>query len=115
MNTATDRLTRSPESMGLTVDDEGFIYHCGRPVPLPPKEQGVLRLLILGWPKTVTKEAFAQQIWAGRMSDESLARCITQLRHALSKIAPVKIQTAYSRGYRLVTEALPDSSLQAPQ
>lgn len=88
---------------GLLACADGFVYLHGSPLALPPKEQAALHLLISEWPKVVSKERFAQQVWPGQdMSDESLARCMAQLRKPLSRCTRLRIQSVYQRGYRLV-------------
>ena len=64
--------------------DDGFVSLEGVPLMLPPKERAVLHLLVRRWPDVVTKDEFASTIWRRQaMSDESLARCVTQLRRLL--------------------------------
>lgn len=86
----------------LGLDPQGFPSWQGAPLDLPPKERAVLALLIRGRPGVVGKQAFADEAWAGRpMSDESLARCISRLRHALPDVG---IESVYGAGYRLTIE-----------
>lgn len=104
-----------PDRLGYTADDDGDVCHHGRPVTLPPKERAVLHLLLRQWPRTVSKEAFARQVWAGQpMSDESLARCIAQLRQALPPATGLALRAVYRRGYRLDVAA-DKPAAQAPQ
>ncbi|WP_382323819.1 winged helix-turn-helix domain-containing protein [Hydrogenophaga sp. UC242_53] len=91
-----------PGGLGYTAADDGDVCHHGRPLALPPKERAVLHLLLRQWPRTVSKEQFARQVWAGQpMSDESLARCIAQLRQALPPATGLALRAVYRRGYRL--------------
>ncbi|AIY41676.1 hypothetical protein LT85_2518 [Collimonas arenae] len=90
-----------PVSAGFTVDNNGLVFYKESPLYLPPKERSVLKLLLHAWPKVVSKNEFKQHIWAGHMSDESLARCVTQLRHALSHFGLIQIDSLYGLGYRL--------------
>ncbi len=90
-----------PASAGFHVHKDGFIYYKDSPLYLPPKERGSLQLLLRSWPQAVPKSEFARHAWAGRMSDDSLRRCIKQLRHALLAIASVQIESLYRSGYRL--------------
>ncbi|MGH6625288.1 MAG: winged helix-turn-helix domain-containing protein [Burkholderiaceae bacterium] len=93
----------SPTSIGLAALDDGFVYYRSRPLQLPPKEQAVLHLLVREWPRVVSKDRFARQVWAGQaMSDESLARCVAQLRQAMPPNLGLAIQSVYRRGYQLV-------------
>ncbi|MQR02461.1 winged helix-turn-helix domain-containing protein [Glaciimonas soli] len=90
-----------PVSAGFTIDRDGFVSYKDSLLFLPPKERGAFRLLLNAWPKVVSKEDFSKNVWAGRMSDESLARCITQLRRTLSNLGVVAIDAFYGQGYRL--------------
>lgn len=95
-----------PGGLGYTAADDGDVCHHGRPLALPPKERAVLHLLLRLWPRTVSKEQFARQVWAGQpMSDESLARCIAQLRQALPPATGLALRAVYRRGYRLEVAA----------
>jgi transcriptional regulator HilA, main transcriptional regulator of SPI1 len=90
-----------PVTAGFETDRDGFVSYKNSLLFLPPKERGAFRLLLNAWPKVVSKEDFSKNVWAGRMSDESLARCITQLRRGLSNIGVVQIDSLYGQGYRL--------------
>jgi DNA-binding winged helix-turn-helix (wHTH) protein len=92
----------------LALDDQGFPCWRSRPLSLPPKERAVLALLIQNRSKVVSKHDFAEAIWApATMSDESLARCISRIRHVLTSIAAEfeTIESVYASGYRLKTSA----------
>jgi DNA-binding winged helix-turn-helix (wHTH) protein len=103
MNASASPLGDSPASVGLAALEDGFVYCRSRPLSLPPKEQAVLHLLVREWPRVVSKENFARQAWAGQaMSDESLARCVAQLRHTVPPGLGLAIQSVYRHGYRLV-------------
>ena len=85
----------------LTLDPAGFPSSGGRPLALPPKERAVLALLLQRRPGIVSKDEFAAGVWSGgTMSDESLARCISRLRRALSAWG-MTIESVYGTGYRL--------------
>ncbi|MQR02743.1 winged helix-turn-helix domain-containing protein [Glaciimonas soli] len=90
-----------PVSAGFTIDRDGFVSYKDSLLFLPPKERGAFRLLLNAWPKVVSKDDFSKNVWVGRMSDESLARCIAQLRRALSNLGVVQIDSFYGQGYRL--------------
>jgi DNA-binding winged helix-turn-helix (wHTH) protein len=91
----------APASVGLTVDQHGFVAYNNSILQLPPKERGALSLLLRAWPDLVPKKEFAQHVWKGRMSNESLARCMAQLRRVLSHIGIVRIDSLYGLGYHL--------------
>lgn len=92
----------SPAEHGYTARDDGFVCLHGLPLQLPPKERAVLHLLLSCWPDVVPKEVFANRVWrAQAMSDESLARCVAQLRPTLSAHGGLGISAVYRTGYRL--------------
>ena len=63
----------------------------------------MLALLVAASPDGVSKDRFADTIWpSGEMSDESLARCISQLRRLIPLDAGVMIRSVYGFGYQLV-------------
>ena len=99
----TSLLGEGPAAVGLMALDDGFVYFDSKLLSLPPKERGVLHLLVREWPKTVSKDQFAQTIWLGQtMSDESLARCVAQIRQIIPSRARTSIQSVYRHGYRLL-------------
>lgn len=107
------------QSAPLIAADDGYVYRGQEIMPLPPKEQAVLHLLIRSSPAVVSKDAFAEQVWPELgMSDESLTRCIHRLRQVLREVGEagragedIRIESLYGRGYRLVH---PENSRQAP-
>ena len=95
-----------PASHGYTARDDGFVCLHGIPLYLPPKERAVLHLLLSRWPDVVPKEEFADRVWRSlSMSDESLARCVAQLRPALGAQSGIAIRSVYRTGYRLAVNA----------
>jgi DNA-binding winged helix-turn-helix (wHTH) protein len=105
----------APASIGLMVDQYGFVAYKNSVLDLPPKERGALSLLLQAWPKSVSKKDFALHVWNGRMSNESLARCMAQLRRVLSHIGMIKIDSLYGLGYRLTIQPGDvDASTQPP-
>lgn len=100
-------MSRQTLTNSLSLDEAGLLQADGQPLKLPPKERAVLRLLVERAPGVVRKDEFARQAWAGRvMSDESLARCISQVRHLLQPRG-VTVEAVYGLGYRLVDQAAP--------
>ncbi|HEY0956877.1 MAG TPA: winged helix-turn-helix domain-containing protein [Roseateles sp.] len=86
--------------MSLDLTPDGLPTWQAAPLFLPPKESAVLALMIRAQPQAVSKAALVEQAWGGSaVSDDSLARCISQLRRALPD---VKIEAVYGFGYRLV-------------
>lgn len=85
----------------LSLDDAGFPLLNGQPLRLQPKARAALALLLQRRPSVVSKDDFAAVVWpAAAMSDESLARCISQLRRALAP-AGLGVDAVYGTGYRL--------------
>ena len=85
----------------LSLDDAGFPLLNGQPLRLQPKARAALALLLQRRPSVVSKDDFAAVVWPGAaMSDESLARCISQLRRALAP-AGLGVDAVYGTGYRL--------------
>ncbi|QEI08976.1 hypothetical protein FXN63_26350 [Pigmentiphaga aceris] len=101
MNPNDDKPVMTPAMLGLDIDKNGFVHYQAAPLALARKEKGVLQLLLRDWPAMVAKASFAREVWAGEMSDESLARCVTSLRAALKGIAGIQIRAIYGQGYQL--------------
>lgn len=92
-----------PDDLPIAFDAAGFPAIAGRPLSLPPKERGVLRLLVQRSPGVVSKDDFASAAWSGgAMSDESLARCISRLRRVLAPHG-LRLEAVYGTGYRLLS------------
>ncbi|MFT7776664.1 winged helix-turn-helix domain-containing protein [Roseateles sp.] len=86
--------------MALDLTPDGLPTWQDAPLFLPPKESAVLALMIRAQPLAVSKADMVQHAWRGSaVSDDSLARCISQLRRALPD---VRIEAVYGFGYRLV-------------
>jgi tetratricopeptide (TPR) repeat protein len=86
--------------MALDLTPDGLPTWQDSPLFLPPKESAVLALMIRAQPLAVSKADIIEHAWGGAVvSDDSLARCISQLRRALPD---VKIEAVYGFGYRLV-------------
>jgi DNA-binding winged helix-turn-helix (wHTH) protein len=87
--------------LGLIAENDGHVLLKGVTLKLAPKERAVLHLLIKSWPRVVAKASFAEQIWRGTMSDESLVRCIAKIRRALIRSDDIDLVAIYGQGYRL--------------
>ena len=86
--------------MALDLTPDGLPTWQDSPLFLPPKESAVLALMIRAQPLAVSKADIIEHAWGGSaVSDDSVARCISQLRRALPD---VKIESVYGFGYRLV-------------
>lgn len=74
-------------------------------VQLEPKVMHVLLCMAERPGKTVTKERFMEEVWAGTVvTDDVLSRCISELRKALGDDTrePRYIETIRKTGYRLI-------------
>lgn len=71
---------------------------------LPPKERTILALLLDHPAQAVSKEDIIRQAWPRQktVSDESLVRCISQLRR---RVPQARIEAIYGFGYRLLPPA----------
>lgn len=90
--------------MKLSLSASGLPVLQSDLISLPPKERAVLALLIQASPSFVSKDDLLWRAWPHRQaSDESLARCVSRLRHL---IPGLPLETAYGHGYRLKTTVL---------
>ena len=72
---------------------------------LEPKVMEVLAAMAARPGETVTKDEFMAEVWTGTIvTDDVLARCISELRKALGDKArnPSYVETIRKRGYRLI-------------
>ncbi|KTB58211.1 MULTISPECIES: winged helix-turn-helix domain-containing protein [Pseudomonas] len=85
---------------GWTLHADGRLTGEGVDIQLPPKEWQVLRLLLASDGVLMTKDRLLEQAWyRGEVAEESLTRCIYELRKHLRKDKGF-IKTIYGRGYR---------------
>ncbi len=96
---------------------DGQLLKQGQAIPLSPKQQALLRVLVEAQGQVVTKDELLQRVWQNEeIGDSSLTRCIHDLRQCLRGDAlalgdqpgpggfgqgHTYIQTLYGRGYRL--------------
>lgn len=74
-----------------------------REIALRPKSFEVLRYLVESGGRLVTKEEMLKAVWPDVVvSDESLAQCVSEVRHAIGDRAQAVIKTVPRRGYRFV-------------
>ena len=87
----------------FTFDTQSGLTYDEKPVHLPPKERGILEMLVQARGEIVSKDALIAKIWNFHdASDESISRAVHRLREAMQKIGgPVVIETIYKVGYRL--------------
>jgi DNA-binding response OmpR family regulator len=89
------------------VDLDAFVVrHGAREVKLPPKEAGMLRLLVAEAGRVVTRERFLQEVWGSalfvgpRTVDTHMGRLRAKLEDDPEE--PRHLLTAHGVGYRLV-------------
>ena len=75
----------------------------GRTARLEPLVAGVLAELVTHAGDLVSREHLLARVWQGRVVvDESVTRCVTQIRRALGETPPFRgLETLPKRGYRL--------------
>jgi adenylate cyclase len=87
---------------GYTLDvSRGSLSFGEREVELRPKSFEVLRYLVGNAGRLVTKEEIIKTVWPNvAVSDESLARCVFEVRQAIGDSDQTIIKTIARRGYR---------------
>ena len=87
---------------GYTLDVErGSLGTANREIDLRPKSYEVLRYLVEHADRLVTKEELLKAVWPDVIAtDESLARCISEVRHAIADEQQSIIKTVAKRGYK---------------
>jgi len=91
------------EFADYTLDPEGGLRRCGEAVALPPKVASALALLVTRRGALATREELVAAVWgAAGASDDSIARCLYQLR----RLVPLPdgrslIRTVHGSGFRL--------------
>ncbi len=72
---------------GLTLTEDGILTQGNEQVYIPPKELGVLIVLLESAGHVVLKDMIIESVWKNIIvSDESLTRCIYSLRCIFEKI-----------------------------
>lgn len=81
----------------------GEVTRAGRTARLEPMVAGVLAELVIHAGFLVSREHLLARVWEGRVVvDESVTRCVTQIRRALGDTPPFRLlETLPKRGYRL--------------
>lgn len=81
---------------------QGCLRSADREVALRPKSFEVLRHLVENAGRLVTKDELIKAVWPNvTVTDESLARCISEVRRAIADADQKIIKTVPRRGYRL--------------
>src|SRR5450631_1924623 len=80
---------------------QGCLRAADREVDLRPKSFEVLRCLVENVGRLVTKDELIKAVWPNVIvTDESLARCISEVRQAIADADQKIIKTVPRRGYR---------------
>lgn len=80
----------------------GCLRNGGRPIDLRPKTFAVLTHLVENAGRLVSKEELMQAVWPDVVvSDESLAKCVSEVRAALGNGGQQLVKTVPRRGYLL--------------
>src|SRR6267154_825354 len=80
---------------------QGCLRTADREVDLRPKSFEVLRCLVENVGRLVTKDELIKAVWPNVIvTDESLARCISEVRQAIADAGQKIIKTVPRRGYR---------------
>jgi len=87
-----------------TFDAHSGLYYDGQPVHLPPKERGLLQLLLMARGQVVRKDELVTKVWGSNdASDESISRAVYRLRVAMqSSGGPEVVETVYNSGFRVI-------------
>jgi TolB-like protein/Tfp pilus assembly protein PilF len=88
---------------GFTLDPaRGLLQAADRPIELRPKSFALLRYLVENSSRLVSKDELIRAVWREvAVTDDSLARCISDVRSALSDTEQRIIKTVQRRGYLL--------------
>jgi len=86
-----------------SFDSHSGLQYKGQPVHLPPKERGLLYLLVSLRGKVVGKDELVAKVWGGNeTSDESISRTVYRLRIAMQGSGgPEVVETVYNAGFRI--------------
>jgi adenylate cyclase len=92
----------------FTLDlTRGCLEVAGREVELRPKCFDILRHLVENGNRLISKEALAAAVWPQMVvSDESLARCISDVRTAIADHEHTIIKTMPRRGYLFTADVI---------
>lgn len=102
---------------GFTLDvARGSLHTADREIELRPKSFDVLRYLVESGGRLVTKDEVIKSVWTNVIvTDESLAQCVSEIRHAIGDDRQTIIKTVPRRGYRfaaLVSQVEADGEAQ---
>jgi DNA-binding winged helix-turn-helix (wHTH) protein len=86
----------------------GGIWHGTKFVSLRPKTLAFLLYLAENPSRLLTKDEIAEAVWPGLVAtDESIAKCVSEIRAALGNAGHLLLKTAPKRGYIFEAAVLP--------
>lgn len=95
-------------------DDSGrSLSRAGVAIPLSPRAFDLLQLLLERRPRVLTQAELRDRLWPDTVvAYTSLARLVTEIRHALadSSERPRFVRTVYGRGYAFIGDAVEATS-----
>ena len=97
-------MTTSQYRFGEYVLDvsAGLVWQCDRRIELRPQTFAVLEHLVRHAGELVSKEDLLKAVWGERVvTDDSITRCISEIRSALGEPGQTLLQTVPRKGYRL--------------
>jgi DNA-binding winged helix-turn-helix (wHTH) protein/TolB-like protein len=85
----------------FTLDlTRGCLLRENEPIKLRPKSFQVLKYLVENYGRLITKEELFESVWTDSfVTDDSLVKCVNDVRHALGDEAQHIIKTVPRRGY----------------
>jgi class 3 adenylate cyclase len=95
---------------GFTLDlaRGALLAHGGAELPLRPRSFALLRLLVENAGRLLDRDAIMGAVWPGvSVTDESIARCVRDVRKALGDGTGGLLRTVPRRGYLLAAEVAP--------
>src|SRR5215470_10812664 len=93
----------------------GSLQSGGREIELRPKSFEVLRYLVENAGRLVSKDELIKTVWPNVIvTDDSLARCISEVRQAIGDNNQTMIRTVPRRGYRFAATVTQLASGAAP-
>src|SRR5439155_940876 len=91
---------------GFTLDlTRGCLLHGQEEIKLRPKSFEALKYLVENNRRLISKDELIHAVWGDTaVTDDSLVKCLKDIRHALSDEAQQIIKTVHGRGYIFDTE-----------
>lgn len=101
------QLLPQPVSLGtLSVDPlRGLVLHCGAPLALEPRTQGLLARLVMARGDVVGREALIDAVWGAEavVGANTLDAAISALRRRLAELVPgLAVKAIKGRGFQIV-------------